>query len=100
MKRLYETATAQAVEGGYGVMLDQTRLLTPAKLPLVVPSSALAAAIANEFQAQGAELRPYTMPLMRLASTAIDIVAERHADVVAEIAAYAGTDLLCYRDDH
>jgi len=99
MKRLYETATAQAVEGGYGVMLDQTRLLTPAKLPLVVPSSALAAAIANEFQAQGAEFRPYTMPLMRLASTAIDIVAERHADVVAEIAAYAGTDLLCYRDD-
>ncbi len=99
MKRLYKTATAQSVEGSYGVLLDEKRLLTPAKLPLVVPSAALAAAIAAEWQAQGAELRPHTMPLMRLASTAIDLVARRHADVVAEIAAYAGTDLLCYRAD-
>jgi chaperone required for assembly of F1-ATPase len=59
----------------------------------------LAAAIAEEWQSQGDELRPHTMPLMRLASTAIDLVAKRHADVVAEIAAYAGTDLLCYRAD-
>jgi chaperone required for assembly of F1-ATPase len=99
MKRLYKTATAQAVGGGYGVMLDAKRLLSPAKLPLVVPSLSLAAAIADEWQAQGNDLRPHTMPLMRLASTAIDLVAKRHRDVVAEIAAYAGTDLLCYRAD-
>jgi chaperone required for assembly of F1-ATPase len=100
MKRLYKTASAQAVEGGgYGIMLDAKRLLTPAKLPLVVPSHALAAAIAEEWQTQGDELRPHTMPLMRLASTAIDLVTKRHDDVVAEIAAYAGTDLLCYRAD-
>jgi chaperone required for assembly of F1-ATPase len=98
-KRLYKAATAQAVAGGFGVMLDDKRLLTPAKLPLVVPSRALAKAIAEEFEAQGAELRPHTMPLMRLASTAIDLVAKRRDDVVAEIAAYAGTDLLCYRAD-
>ena len=99
MKRLYKTATVQPVEGGYGVMLDDKALLTPAKRSLVVPSAALAAAIAEEFQAQGAKLRPHTMPLMRLASTAIDLVARRRDDVVAEIAAYAGTDLLCYRAD-
>jgi chaperone required for assembly of F1-ATPase len=100
MKRLYKTATVQAVEGdGYGVMLDTKRLLTPAKLPLVAPSHALAQAIAEEWRAQGADLKPHTMPLMRLASTAIDLVAKRHGDVVAEIAAYAGTDLLCYRAD-
>src|SRR3982751_1770193 len=99
MKRLYKTATAGPTEGGYGVMLDEKRLLTPAKLPLVLPSFALAAAIAEEWQSQGDELRPHTMPLMRLASTAIDLVAKRHADVVAEIAAYAGTDLPCYRAD-
>jgi chaperone required for assembly of F1-ATPase len=99
MKRLYKTARAQAVDGGYGVMLDAKRLLSPAKLPLVIPSLSLASAIADEWQAQGDELRPHAMPLMRLASTAIDLVAKRHHDVVAEIAAYAGTDLLCYRAD-
>jgi chaperone required for assembly of F1-ATPase len=99
MKRFYKTAAASAVGDGYGVMLDAKRLLTPAKLPLAVPSRALAEAIAEEWSAQGPELRPHTMPLMRLASTAIDLVARRHAETVAEIAAYAETDLLCYRAD-
>jgi chaperone required for assembly of F1-ATPase len=99
MKRVYQLAAARAVDDGFGVMLDAKRLLTPAKQPLAVPSLALAEAIAAEWQAQGPELKPHTMPLMRLASTALDLVAKRHADVVAEIAAYAGTDLLCYRAD-
>jgi chaperone required for assembly of F1-ATPase len=37
------------------------------------------------------------MPLTRLASTAIDLVAQRREQVVEEIVAYAGSDLLCYR---
>jgi chaperone required for assembly of F1-ATPase len=99
MKRHYKSASAQAVEGGFGVALDARALLTPAKLPLVVPRLALAEAIAAEWQAQADEVRPHTMPLMRLASTAIDLVAKRHADVVAEIANFAETDLVCYRAD-
>jgi chaperone required for assembly of F1-ATPase len=99
MKRLYKTATAKLLEGGHGVMLDDRRLLTPAKLPLVVPGLTLAEAIAEEWRAQQDQLRPHTMPLMRLASTAIDLVAKCHDEFVAEIAAYAATDLLCYRAD-
>src|SRR5229473_4018066 len=97
MKRAYRTASVCAVDDGFGIMLDAERLLSPAKQPLTVPSRALAEAIAEEWQAQGPELRPHTMPLMRLASTAIDLVAKNHANVVAEIANFAGTDLLCYR---
>jgi chaperone required for assembly of F1-ATPase len=100
MKRFYKNASAQAVEGGFAVALDAKTLLTPAKLPLVVPSCALAEAIAAEWQAQADEVRPHTMPLMRLASTAIDLVAKRHADVVAEIANFAATDLVCYPAEH
>ena len=100
MKRFYKNASAQAAEGGFAVALDAKTLLTPAKLPLVVPSCALAEAIAAEWQAQADEVRPHTMPLMRLASTAIDLVAKRHADVVAEIANFAATDLVCYRAEH
>lgn len=97
MKRVYKSAEAVAVADGYGVMLDAKRLMTPAGRPFVAPGRSLAEAIAEEWRAQGPELRPHTMPLMRLASTAIDLIARRHADVVAEIAAYAATDLLCYR---
>jgi len=37
---------------------------------------------------------------MRLASTAIDLVAKRHGEVVAEISNFAETDLVCYRAEH
>ena len=100
MKRFYKNASAQAVEGGFAIALDAKTLLTPAKLPLVVPRLALAEAVADEWQAQVDEVRPHTMPLMRLASTAIDLVAKRHAEVVAEIANFAETDLVCYRAEH
>jgi chaperone required for assembly of F1-ATPase len=40
------------------------------------------------------------MPLTRLAATAIDRTAERRGEIVAEVANYAGTDLVCYRAAH
>jgi chaperone required for assembly of F1-ATPase len=39
------------------------------------------------------------MPLTRLANSAIDGVAGREAEVRADIAKYAGSDLVCYRAD-
>ncbi len=65
-----------------------------------MPSAALAAAIAAEWDAQQDEIRPATMPLTRLAATAIDRTAAQRDTIVAEIANYAGTDLVCYRADH
>ncbi len=70
---------------------------TPAKNELIVPSPALAEAIAQEWQGQGDTVSPLTLPLTRLVSTAIDRVTPRRDAVVAEIAKYASTDLLCYR---
>jgi chaperone required for assembly of F1-ATPase len=57
----------------------------------------LAEAIAAEWNAQEAKVKPDTMPMMQLASTAIDRVAPDRARIAAETAAYAGTDLVCYR---
>ncbi len=37
------------------------------------------------------------MKLMALISTSIDLVADKRAEVAAEAATYAATDLLCYR---
>src|SRR5215207_28275 len=100
MKRVYKQVTTRPVGGGWGIALDRRPMRTPGKNELVVPSEALAAAIAEEWDAQQTEIRPATMPLTRLAATAIDRTAVQRDRVVAETADYAGTDLVCYRADH
>jgi len=100
MKRVYRTAEARPAGGGWAVALDSRPLRTPGRRELVVPSEALAAAIAAEWDAQQDEVRPPTMPLFRLAATALDRTAAHRERVAAEAANYAGTDLVCYRADH
>lgn len=99
MKRFYKEAAVVSAEGGYGVSLDDKPLRTPGKRVLGVPSLALAEAIAEEWRAQGEDIQVTALPLTRIASTAIDRVTPRRGEVVAEIANYAGTDLVCYRAD-
>jgi len=100
VKRVYKKVETRLAERGYGVALDGRPMRTPAKRDLVVPSAALAAAIAAEWDAQQDEIRPATMPLTRLAATAIDRTSQQREQTVAQTANYAGTDLVCYRADH
>ncbi|MBV8776546.1 MAG: ATPase [Alphaproteobacteria bacterium] len=97
MRRVYKTVGTREAGAGWGVALDGRPLRTPAKRELTVPSHQLAAAIAGEWDAQDPEIVPATMPLTRLAATAIDRTADRRGEIVADVANYAGTDLLCYR---
>lgn len=96
-RRFWKEARACAVAGGHGVQLDARPLMTPAKAPLIVPSATLAHAIAAEWAAQEGQVAPATMPLTRMANSALDKVAPAHAAVVDEIAGYGETDLLCHR---
>ena len=100
MRRVYKKVTTRPVEDGWGVALDGKPMRTPGKNELVVPSRMLAAAIAAEWDAQQDDIRPATMPLTRVAATAIDRTAFQRQQVVDEIAGYADTDLVCYRADH
>ncbi|HUN46322.1 MAG TPA: ATP12 family protein [Stellaceae bacterium] len=97
MKRFYKDAAVVEAGNGFSVSLDGKPVRTPAKQPLLVPSRALAEAVAEEWRAQGATVDPRNLPLTRLCSIAIDLVGPRREAVVAEIAKYAGTDLVCYR---
>ncbi|MFQ5955406.1 MAG: ATP12 family chaperone protein [Kiloniellales bacterium] len=98
MKRFYRRVAVEATgDGDFRVTLDGRRLRTPAATPLVLPSRALAEAVAEEWRRQGDEVAVEAMPLMRLSCTGIDRVAPRRAAVVAEIAGFAQTDLVCYR---
>jgi len=99
LKKFYKEATISAPkEGCCTVLLDGRPVRTPARKPLDAPE-AVAAAIASEWNAQTTHIRPLTMPLTRLANTAIDGVAEAREAVQAEIVAIAGNDLLAYRAD-
>ncbi len=100
MKRVYREVTTRAVPGGWGVVLDGRPMRTPAKNELIVPTEVLAATIAAEWDAQQDEIRPATMPLTRLAATAIDRTTNQREQIIVETANYAGTDLVCYRADH
>ena len=96
-RRFYKSITVVTGEKGWRVTLDGKTLRSPAKKEFNLPTRALAEAIAAEWDAQGDKIRPQTMPLMQLAATAIDRVATERARIVADVASYAGTDLVCYR---
>jgi chaperone required for assembly of F1-ATPase len=101
MKRFYQNVAvvADPTGAGFGIELDGKTLRSPAKAPLVMPTRALADAVALEWAEQGDEVAPATMPMMRIVSTAIDLVADRRDQICAETVKFAETDLLCYRAD-
>ena len=97
-KRFYAAATVAPREtGNFGIELDGRPIKTPAGHALAVPSQALAEAIAGEWNAQGDAIVPASLPLTRLANSAIDGVTDREAEVLQDIVKYAASDLLCYR---
>ena len=96
-RRFWTDVTVEPAADGFGLRLDDRPLRTPAHAPLHVPTRALAEAIAAEWRAVEAELRPEALPFTRAANVAIDRVAPAPAPVAAHIAAYGGADLICYR---
>jgi chaperone required for assembly of F1-ATPase len=96
-KRFYAKAEMTEEEGGFVLRLDGKRAMTPGKNPLAVPHRHLAEAIAAEWEGQRESIDPASMPVTRLANSAIDGVASRLAEVQADVLAYAGADLLYYR---
>lgn len=99
MKRFWKNAATVPQDGGRGIALDGRPVRTPARAPLVVPSERLAEAIAAEWNAQGSDIDPAAMPMTGIANAAIDLATGDRAAFAETIAAYAQTDLLCYRDD-
>ena len=97
MKRFWKDVASVADGDGCGVTLDGKPLRTPARAALVVPTAALAEAIAEEWRAAGENVEPRAMVLTGLANAAIDQVAPDHAGFAKGLARYAEADLACYR---
>lgn len=96
-KRFWKSAEVVAEQGGFAVVLDGRAIRTPGKSPLVMPTRALALAVADEWQRQEERIDPRTMPMTRYFNTAIDRVQADFPAVAEIVAAYGETDLLCYR---
>ena len=84
-------------DDGLAIELDGRRVKTPARAELVVPTQALADAIAAEWNKCGEQVDPRAMPLTGLANAAIDRVAADKGQFAANLARYAESDLTCYR---
>jgi chaperone required for assembly of F1-ATPase len=94
VKRFYK---AVKVGDDLSISLDGRAVKTPGRAPLTLPTSALAHSVAAEWDAQGEEIDPRSMPLTGLSNAAIDKVASDRATFVRDVAGYGETDLLCYR---
>lgn len=96
-KRFYKTVTVAPEEEAFGVQLDNRPIRTPAKNRLALPTKALAEAVAAEWDAQEDKIEPASMPLTRLAYTALDQIEAQREAAVEAVLAFAETELLCYR---
>ncbi|WP_307437492.1 ATP12 family chaperone protein [Labrys monachus] len=98
-RRFYKEAGVVERDGLFAVALDGKVARTPGKALLALETADLAAMLAAEWAGQGDRIDPFAMPMTRIANSAIDGVAAAREAVIAEIASYGGSDLLCYRAD-
>ena len=100
MKRFWKTVSVERTESGWEIRLDGRPVRTPGRVPLAVPTQAMADAIADDWRAVGDDIDPRSMPLTGLANAAIDRIAPDPRTFAAGLARYGESDLLCYRSDH
>jgi chaperone required for assembly of F1-ATPase len=93
-KKFYKLAT---VTDELCIALDGRVVKTPMKAKLVLPSLKLAQAVAGEWNAQAEFIDPASMPITKLANTAIDRAGGERKFVAGQVVEYAGSDMVCYR---
>lgn len=99
MKRFYQNVGVAEVEGGWQVELDGRGIKTARKAAQVVPSQALAKALAREWAEQGDEIDPARFFMRDQADYAIDMVAPDPSATIETLIGFAESDTLCYRAD-
>lgn len=96
-RRFWKQAAARETGEGWTVALDGRPLRTPGKFELIVPTRAMAEAVAAEWDAQDEVIDPLSMPVTRAANSAIEKVTPQFDAVAQMVSDYGDSDLLSYR---
>ena len=97
MKRFYSEVTLGESAGGWQVLLDGRGVKTAGAAAQVVPTRALAEALAAEWAGQGEEIVPASFLLRDMADYALDIAGPAREATIPAILRFAESDTLCYR---
>jgi chaperone required for assembly of F1-ATPase len=97
MKRFYKDVSVDRSGAGFRILLDGRPVKTPARNTLLLSRRVLAEMVAEEWRAQGDNILPASMPMLRLANTALDGVAQTREAVIVAIMRFGEHDLICYR---
>ena len=97
MKRFYGDVSVGADAEGFRVLLDGRAVKTVGGRAQIVPTAALAEAMAAEWAGQGDEIDTRAFLFRDMADYALDVVAPERARAILELVPYAETDTLCYR---
>lgn len=100
MKRFYKDVSVGKEDGGFSILLDGRPIKTPNKSILIANNEKLAQLCAAEWDMQGEDIVPDTMPLTQLLNTKLDRVSVERAAMQNLVLNYIDTDLLCYRADN
>src|SRR5712671_4030861 len=95
--RFYRDVLVERTGEAYRILLDGKPIRTPARAAFLLPSEALAQAVAEEWRAQGEKIDPESLHLTKLANTAIDRVAANRDSFIEQIVDFARSDSVCYR---
>jgi chaperone required for assembly of F1-ATPase len=100
MKRFYKSVSlTEETTNGYGLLLDNKPVQTPARQLFYIKSKDIAAQIVKEWEEQTENILPLTMPISQMAMTLMDRVIPFREKLEEEILGYIDTDLICYRTD-
>ena len=97
MKRFYKDVSVAEEADAWRVLLDGRGIKTVGGRPQLLPTRALAEALAEEWAVQGDEIDPAAFTMRDMADYSADVVAQDRADAIRGLVAFAGTDTLCYR---
>lgn len=99
VQKFYKQAGVLASPSGFQVTLDNRPLHTPERQVLLLPSQALALAVAAEWEQQEKFLNPHSMPLMQMTTRAVDLVLTGLKESLLDrVVSYLASDSLCFRD--
>lgn len=100
-RRFYDKVSIDQVgKHEYAVKLDGASVRTPRQQKLTLPTASLATVVAAEWDAQKGRIRPSSMPMMTLVTTAVDVVPMYRSRIENSLLGYLDTDTICIRPSH